>query len=381
MKIRAWKRLAVLFASMVLAASVAGQVPAPEEASLLNERERAAFDRIFVTTPDERSAVDALVAAAKARQAQAEREAEHIVNTYSSLPDDQKSPKARAEMIEKLRSVGPDDAALRAQLLKDLRAALTQGQQESWKKFEYFLRREEVLLASSGWGHDHTNLIALVELLDLSPSERSGASGVLDRYERDLDAALAALESAERALREALSKVRADGGDIDAARTALIKPERDAASALAQLNWQYVRRLCAALPEDKGQKLRALYDLVSLPEAFGKDSADLSIRSAPDLPGLDDTTRESLKQLAAEYSHRYDDLTRKIAAMEKVHRQTEGSDASVDMTQWDPLRIERRQVEADAQKKLKALVTEDQFWGLLKDAQRSVDAEAAKMVR
>src|SRR5262245_55962885 len=219
-----WKRnAAVLIAGVIhmLAHTVAlGQdvTLGYHEPVLLSDHEQAGFNRIFETTTDQRKAMDDLVAAATARLREQEKKvgeaSTKAVKEFRALPEDQRrTAEARKALSDKLAAIGDaDESGLRRDLFNDLRALLSEGQQQSWKKFEYFLRREKSRTNDSGWGRDHTNVLALVDAIGLTKEEKAPLAELLDSYEHDLDRALIELDAAVADLNKAMAKAREDCG-------------------------------------------------------------------------------------------------------------------------------------------------------------------------
>jgi hypothetical protein len=362
-----------------------------EETLLLTDSEKAGFNRIFETTAGQHKAVDDLVAAATAHLREQEKKADDAtakaVKEFRSLPEDQRrSADARKALNDKLAAVGPDITALRKDLLNDLRALLSEDQQASWMKFEYFLRREKNRTYHGGWYRDHTNVLALVDALGLTKEQRAPLIDVLESYEHDLDRALIELDGAEAELNKVMAKAREDaegdrdllGQNYEAARESSGKPRADAAHKLANLNWQYVRRLSAVLTEAQAQELQKLWEKVALREALGPQQADLGLRAAPDLPGLSEEAHAKITKLVDDYVRDYEPVCRKIAIMEKSLLL---GDDSADMTQWDPTRMERGRLLSKTQESLRAELTQAQFEAVLREGSKRVNEWDSKMSR
>lgn len=343
---------------------------AANEDPVLTPTEAAAFNRIFSTTLDQQHALQSLLGAAMTQIRDAQAKSAELFQAYNALPEDRRTPQARKDLRAKLDALNPDPDALRKTLLADLRALLTQDQESRWKKFEYFLRREQVLAVEHGWGHDCTNLLALVDTAAPATEPSPDLAALLDRYERDLDAILAELASAEAELNQRLARAQADRDDLDAVRKAAIKPYTRAAERLAQFNFQSVRRAAALLPPDQAARLSRLYDMISLSEAFGPNGPDLGIRSAPALPGLTDDTREKLHRIVAEYASQHGTLTERIADMERGLRQRDPSEKVLDLSDWDPVRMERGRLMSETQRKVQTLLTPEEFHAMLEEGAR-----------
>ena len=226
------------------------------ELRLITPHELAAFDRIFGTTPEQQTAERALRDAAAAQLRESEAKGGKLVEAWQALPADQRTPKARAELLQKLEALDIGEKA-HAQLRSDLRALLTPEQEARWRRFEYFLRRETVLNSDSGWGRDKTNVLALAEAVGARRADPA-FSELLDQYERELDALLGELQGAADALNAQMRGAR----ETEYARIREKSEYWAVAKRLVLFNAQYVRRLAALLPDDKAAALRTLFLIV-----------------------------------------------------------------------------------------------------------------------
>jgi hypothetical protein len=364
--------LVALFALQAPAQVIAYIEP---EARLITPHELAAFDRIFSTTPEQQSAERALRDAAAAAIRESEARQRKLGDAYRALPPEQRTPKARQELIERTDALDID-AKTHDGLMADLRALLTGEQESRWKRFEYFLRREHVINAESGWGRDPTNVLALVEAVGVNRDDPALAE-LLDRFERELDAILAEVQAAEDALKAKMRATPRDeegrGKEEQAAFWAVTK-------RLAQFNHDSVRRIAALLPEQKAAELRRLYDQVSAPEGLGPQEADLAIRAAPTLHDLDAPTRASVQQIVDEYAPKYDDLSRRIADMER-HVRLDPAKPGVDLSQWDPLRMERGSLVSKTHERVRGLLKPEQGNAMMEEGHRQAAEWRAKMSR
>ena len=364
----------VLVWSLGFSAPVAGQAGMLyEEPVLLNEHEVGAFHRIFRTTEAQRGAVAELLAAGMAKIRAGEAEAGRLFEEYRKRPEHERTKQARQEVIEKSAAAQVDVDALRTVLLEDLAALLTTEQMERWRLFEYFRTRERVLYGQSSFVKDRTNLLALIEAVGVKPADHGGLAELLIVFERELDAILVDLEKAEAAIREAWQQQR-DASKAEAAYWPI-------ARRLAQHNFQHVRRVCAMIPPEECAELRGLYDRVSLEEAYGPNGADISLRAAPELPGLEEGVREAVRKIVREYAPKYDALTERIAAMEKGVRMRDPSEEGVDQAEWDPVRMERGRVLAEAQRAVQSLLTPAQMEETFVIARRAKREWREKMTR
>jgi hypothetical protein len=337
-----------------------------EEPIAFSIRELAGFNRIFHTSPAQQAASESLLDAANAELKLQEAKAIQIGEAYRAIPKDKRTPDAREKFIKEANAAEPDVAASRRKILLDLRAILDQKQDADWPRFQRFLTRARWQAHDTGWGGEKTNLLGLIEKLNLESPDRATLNELLDRYERDLDPLLLELERRYTEKNKAHSEIwqreqKTGVPELDARRIAAA----DYAAAfhrLTQLNDNFAQRITPLLPETKRTEWRTLYDQSTLTESFGGfwHHVDQAYRSAADMPGLSDDTRDAIRRYLPTYTAPYDDLTAKIAAMERRLR-VAGADDHVDTTDWDPFRLRRHDLQSAAQEFLKKLITHAQF--------------------
>ncbi len=340
-----------------------------EEPLAITEREIAGFNRLFQTSPAQKEAAQSLADASKTDLKAQEAKQGKIGEAWRALPKERKTTEARERLVKDLNAAEPDTAGARTKLMADLKAILTDQQVPMWKKFEYFLRRERWLTHHFG-SLDHTNLIALVDLLGLAPEDRATIAPVMDRYEREMDAVLTDMEREYAAINKAIGEIfqreqRTGTGTDMEARKAAFSDYAAVHHRMVVLNDDCVRLIAAVVPEGKAKQLRQDYDRMALPESLGLCAGNEGIRLAPDLKGLDEPTRERIARMVREYSATYDALSSKIEVIERSFRLAQPG-ATVDTENWDPLRIERGDLQGRTQQTIHDLLTEEQWMTMLR---------------
>jgi hypothetical protein len=335
-----------------------------EEPIALSPQELAGFNRIFHSTPAQETSAKTLTDAANAELKEQENKAAKIGDAWRALPKDKRTPEGREKLLKDLDAAAPDVAGLRRKLLLDLRALLADKQDADWPRFERFLRRFG--WQTKGWGAEKTNILGLVEKLDLEPPARVALDDLLDHYERELDALLLKLEPQYEAMNKenlAIWSRRQQAGIHDESAPHPAGAEHTATChRLVQLNDSFSARLRALLPDDKKTAWDQLYQQATLTEAYGLlwRWVDLAIRDSVNLPALSDDRRDKIRAFLPAYTAGYDELTAKIAKMEKLFRAA-APDEHIDTTDWDPSRIRRGNLLSEAQQKLKEILTDAQF--------------------
>jgi hypothetical protein len=337
-----------------------GQAGNHEEPLAITELELAGFNRIMGTTPSQHEAAQALADASKAELKQQEAEQAKIGEWFRNKPREQRTREDREKFLREFNAGDPDVAGARTKLFADLKSILTEEQRERWRKFEYFVRRETWRMRPPCVA---VNVIALVDRLALDAGSQGAVADMLERYERELDPLLAdgmkAAKETSELVRKVIEHARAtqdlDMGDRQRAWDPLRRVNR----YIVTLNDDCVRRIAAVIPEEQGKALREAYDRAALPEGLGIDGGNEAIRLAPDVPGLESATREKIKGMVREYAAKYDALSAKITVIERQLRLAQPGDV-IDLTTWDPMRIERSELMGKTHQAIRDLLTTSQ---------------------
>lgn len=374
-----------LIVGLWLGAAVMAQGFAAGPASpLITPAEFAGLHRIMESSKDQRDAVERLVAGIMAELRQSDLKQEEVTEGWRKLPEEKRTAEARAEFIKNLMALNPDTAAMRTQFFRDVRALLTPAQEERWPAYERFLRRER-LLGEGECRHkplDRTNLLGVIELIEVTPEERAAIAVLLATYEQELDLLLREFEQAAAEVDRKLEEIGpADTEELLQRRRAASKPIVDASAKLSPFHCQYVRRISAELAPGRAEAFRKAYERVSLPEAFGFESQVVLVQSAPGLAGLDEAKRDRLAHNARELMPLWDQYSLRIATMERGIRPVAPADQAVDMSEWDKVRLERWEKLGEAAKVVQATLSEDEWKRLWEEVNRQERGWKGKLSR
>ncbi|HYE63159.1 MAG TPA: hypothetical protein VD997_14285 [Phycisphaerales bacterium] len=369
---------------LLLSVPALAQLGMAEPEPLIAPSEIAGLHRIMESTKEQEKAVDQLRAGAMAQLSQAEERQRKVSEWWRSLPEEDRTPERRSEFIERLQELEPDTAKLRERFFADARATLTPAQEERWPAYERFLRRDRLmgdrLLRFKPF--DRTNLLGVIQMVELTEAERAAAAPLLDRYERELDSKLREYEVTAAEVDLAIKKIgpASDEAQMERIREAG-KPLGDASKAISMFNYQYVRRISGVLTPEHATAFSKAYERVCLREAYGFESQDVMIRTAPDLPGIAPEKRERLHKNAAEHAPKWDEFSRRIAAMERRSKPAQPEDEAIDTTDWDKVRLERWQTMATYAKVVQTTLSEDEWKRLWEEVNRRESEWKAKLAR
>jgi hypothetical protein len=346
---------------------------------LIAPRQLAAFDRILSTTAGQREAVRSLRYAAASEIKSAEDVAVRAFEAHYHQPREKRT----AEGLAEVRRTNDEAQHVEERVIRtfwsDLRAILTPEQEALWPKFDRFLRRERTIAPGAGGGVPWApNLLALLEAVGVQPDDPAVAE-LTDRYDRELDALLAEFEAAKRESNLAAGAPDAPPGDD----RRVTPPTRfwHAIGAVVQFNDQFARRLAGVVPEQKAREFLDLVEKASLPDAYRPWEQDLVNRAALTCDALDAASREAIRPMLDEYTRKFDDLSRRIAEVEREIRITPPDRLKIDRAAWDALRIERTKLAAQIGKKLAETLKPAQMEAIARDGRRAYAAWLEKMSR
>lgn len=225
----------------------------------------------------------------------------------------------RAEMADFGATTG-DDAALRAAMAEIERATLewvreksgirdrfllgvqdllTPEQAARWLDVERLLRRRRDLPRGVLAG-ETTDLAVLLEIVDPAPEALVAAEPVLAAWRIEIDAALRARSEAEE--RWSLPLADALRAEDAAEAASLAARIHDQHRRVRDVNGASMLLLLEALPDEAAAELANEYRRRTFPRVYGPTRAGRLLDAARRLEELDESTREALEALAADYA-------------------------------------------------------------------------------
>ncbi len=193
--------------------------------------------------------------------------------------------------------------------LEDVRVLLTAEQEGRWPLVEREMRR----LKRMGDGRLHGESVDLIRLASGMGVEADGAgpiAEVLERYSRELDAALV---RRDRRLEEAREDGFEEliGRDPDRAR-AIYERCLEARRAVRDANWRHMRLLAARLGEERGARLERRFFERAFWRLTQPTVAERYVEAALELPDLGDGQRARIEAMLDEYEPARDGILREM---------------------------------------------------------------------
>lgn len=204
-----------------------------------------------------------------------------------------------AEMKQKAERFKKDKEVLRLKFIEDVRALLTDGQLSRWPSLERALTRRKTLPDGRMDG-ERTDLIEIIEELELSDEQYESLHELMDGYELTLHDALVARNSfvpkAQAEVDESLQS-----GD---SKTALKAVDRATKLRLGvrRVNETYAGSIAAQLGGDAGEAFEQAYLKRSYPRVYGRQTtAQRAFERAANLEGLVSEVQSAIASLSESY--------------------------------------------------------------------------------
>jgi hypothetical protein len=202
------------------------------------------------------------------------------------------------QLRARIRAFRKEAAALDRRFATDTKTLLAEEQLERWPALERALTRRRTLPLGRLDG-ESTDLLALVDDLELSDAARAGLADILGAYEQQLHEALVRrnelLEEADAEIDLALYEQR-----FDRARSVADRVTR-ARTAVRALNDRTALAIEAALPAPQAGAFRAEALAAAHPRIHRTTLARQAFAAAAALEGLDADVRSSMEELRTAY--------------------------------------------------------------------------------
>jgi hypothetical protein len=222
---------------------------------------------------------------------------------------------AEAERFRRARS------ALRLRFEQDVQGELTEGQQTRWPSLERALTRRKTLPLGELDG-ERTDLLGILEDLELDDVSRQAITEQAETFELDLDAALSRRNSFLDESDAKLDKALKDGRPEQA--VSLAERESKLRVAVRDVNHRYAEALAMDLPEDRAAELRSQYARRSYPRVFRTTRAQRAFESTLALHGLEPEVLASIEELSGAYETELDRTKKQLRQIIDRHQPEEG---------------------------------------------------------
>jgi hypothetical protein len=229
--------------------------------------------------------------------------------------------------------------------LGQFKQILTREQATSWVKLERAMRREKAangMLVASG---EKTDLVQIVDKLELDKDTRAALTPTLDRYEQDLDKELAARTKVNEEIAAKFQELRpaaganngrnnqaqpgrnnqggrnGQGGPGGAFREMLEKMQplidkaKGASSKVQEVNRLYAAKIQSQLPEHRRAAFVKAVKESKFPDVYRQSNAGRQLAAAAEMTDLDEKQAAAVKALKESYGKKVGDVNEKLAAL------------------------------------------------------------------
>jgi hypothetical protein len=217
------------------------------------------------------------------------------LNAYESLEERRRQHEELAKRAAKFKV---DKARLRDRFVADVQSQLTTDQLEQWPSLERTLVREKTL-PRGRLDAESTDVVRLVERLDLADDERQDLAELVDTYEVALHEALVRRNEFLVDANDRIDKAMGEGESKKALE--IIDRAAKLRVAVRNVNRRYADALATALGDETGERLRRRFLEKSHPRIYRKTLGLRTFEAALGIGDLDPETREAIEQMEQQY--------------------------------------------------------------------------------
>lgn len=204
--------------------------------------------------------------------------------------------------------------ALTQSTLDDLRLVLTPEQDAQWSNLEQFRRRRHELVEGATLSGEGVDLLAIVDLEELTEDSKAPVQILLDQYASELDRAIIERQKAVKKMRDAEAAEDAGNADLPEEQEQQLRDDiRDRAAAIRDLNRRYVRLVVAEIGSDAGARVETAYQRASFPSVYSESAADKAFSTALAMEDLSADQTAQLKAMVAGFERDRAAMNQKIA--------------------------------------------------------------------
>ncbi len=272
-----------------------------------------------------------------------------------------------------------------AQFLANIEVVLTDDQKQLYPAIQRRLYRERKLHKGRLSG-ESLNLIDVVRDLSLDKRVNVQIQPMLDAYDAELDRALHQREDPITGRNNPMLKSLEE--QDPAKQHEALRKQIARRIVVRNVNDKYIEQLALALPEDQARQFRAAALERAYPRIYRETPVQRIFRVAAEMEGLDSSVRQAVLTLEGEFLAELavinQNLLNALRTNEPIEAEEQAADFAMRMAgqqiepKPDPTRelfAARDEMSRGYVKRLKALITEDQF-AMLPGAYRWIDMPA-----
>jgi len=343
----------------------------------INRRSLDDYAKLLSLTPDQKDALKSLYDSYVASHAETMKEMQKVFSDAQEKMQDTGDMKVfQKEMPKKMQAIGAKVEKLETGFYEDAKALLSADQQANWPKVERHRRREKGLRFGflSGQAVD---LVRVVNALKVDPATVPGLADQLDRYEADMDRAIAAFEK----FGKEQEKRQEEFADFDMSKMQemmtkvkeMMKQMLEISKGMRDVNRQYARTIQPLLPEDLRPKFEAEFNRRAYPRVYRESYVTKALGAAAGFNDLSAEQKQQIGEMKAEYVREVDAANKRWASATDDREDKTGGQFMEMMDMWgggggnegvkdaaNKAHDDRKDLDKRYKEKLLALLSEDQ---------------------
>ena len=291
------------------------------------------YARMLNLTPDQKDRVKQAYNAYRAEYDTEEAAVQEKVNEARKDAQDSRDPAAMRNAMAPMREFQDAATKMEQGFLGQFKGVLTPEQVANWTKLERAMRRERAangMMVASG---EKTDLVQVVDKLELDKDARAALNPTLDQYEADLDKELAVRAKVNEEVAAKMQELRPQGGGNSGNRNGggpgggpggfqemiqkmqpVIDKAKNASSKVQDVNRRYAAKIQAQLPEDRRAAFVKAVKESRFPDGFRPSTAGRQLAAAMEMADLEAKQAATVKSLRESYAKKVAEINEKLAA-------------------------------------------------------------------
>lgn len=260
------------------------------------------------------------------------------------------------------------------QFMEDVKGVLDKRQTEQFPAFERSHKREQSMNRGLMSG-ERADVIAIVERMKLSDASMAKIAPTLDAYSMELDHAINARNAVQAKAMGNGGMMRnlfnPDGDNTEALKQAeaALKENREASTAVRDINRKYAKQVESTLGGQEGEKFASEFRKASFPDVYRERYIDRAIAAAAAMTDAQPAQIEGITALKDQYTREarpIDEAGEKVAEEREANfsianmMQNRGGGGGQNDEKAQDQRRQRRELEESTLDKLKAILTPEQ---------------------
>jgi hypothetical protein len=283
-----------------------------------------------------------------------------------------RDPSVWQGLMEQTESVSEAREKAEKAFLDDMKTLLNPEQAAKWPRIERAQRRESLSMGGLPFGipGDRVDLFRLVQRVDLDAEEMAKVDPVLERYEAELDPALA---RRTQLLDDGMNRMQEFFQAFQEGRTEELNRRmnefRDAMVRIRDVNRRYIREIEAQLSPESAAKVSDEFRREAYPQVYAQQRWGLrALEAAMAFEDLNSSQKQSIEAIRESYLRDLSTINERAekavdeSSMQAfdLNRMMQGGWMGGNNEAMQRLRNDRRELDDRADKSLRDVLTEDQ---------------------